>query len=227
MRASAQATTTKKLEGVCGSKEMKKAFEKLESTMMRELHVIKLMIAQMQYPNLNILPNYLTKLQQEHAAFQTANKPTTPEPILKTPANNSTTTTKTPQPSIQPSTTTTKSTTTTPTQKHRRPIDPNRSLSDDDYFVYPPEDESSQTVEASVEKQAISSSLPSKIKPKVIFHHKSLNFNSIKLPVVGNRFVEEDSDDDSELVVAPPSEQTSETSETKQTERPQPEISER
>lgn len=59
VRASAQASTSKKLEGICGTKELRKSFEKLENKLMNELYVMKLMIAQLQYPRVNILPNYL------------------------------------------------------------------------------------------------------------------------------------------------------------------------
>lgn len=39
---------------------MRKSFEKLENLLMQELYMMKLMIAQLQYPNINIIPNYLS-----------------------------------------------------------------------------------------------------------------------------------------------------------------------
>lgn len=65
VRASAQASTSKKLEGICGTKELKRSFEQLESRLLKELYEMKLMITQLQFPRINIIPNYLNSAMQQ------------------------------------------------------------------------------------------------------------------------------------------------------------------
>ncbi|XP_055856588.1 uncharacterized protein LOC129919654 [Episyrphus balteatus] len=79
VRASAEAITTKTLQGVCGSAEMNLALRNLETKLYKELQEIKLLLKDIRYQKVGIVDTKVKPISTQEFLYTTKTPITTPE----------------------------------------------------------------------------------------------------------------------------------------------------